>query len=177
MPKSPETLVLNCRLDGEAYDCTLSDALVAWGAHEAKGRCREYNVDPTDRAACLDLVLWFRAGVIQGILARQPARSHLVVELLPEFALQIRLFDGRSIDDWIARVTADRNVDYRKYQALVDQTEQLEGRLLLGTRFHNGAMQLPFVLYDGWHRSAAWLTRSREGRSTPIEAYLICMAH
>jgi hypothetical protein len=146
----------------------LLDALAAWGAHEADGRARDrYPIDISDKYACANFIMWQRAPYVSHILSRNPHPTALLVELdANEFGV-IRLANGLTLEQWIEQADADATKHFRR---LCDAPESPQGPLV-GACYESFAA--PIMLYDGWHRAAAWFERCRTGRPSTITSYLI----
>jgi hypothetical protein len=153
----------------------LVEALAIWGAHEASGRLRgQVQCDTTDKLACIDLALRYRAPYVLRILAREPL-STVLVEIEPRDIASMILADGRSIEAWIESVTTSGGDTYAYFRSLVDDSAPPAGQLIGAAELVNPtANQLSaVVLYDGWHRAAAWAERSKIGQPSNITAFLI----
>ena len=153
---------------------TLGEILLDWGRHEAPVRGRSQSVDLEDDRAVLSFILWFRAPYIGRIMTRRPMREALVVELETGDAEALFLADGRSLRQWRAAVTACGGDAREHLTALAEGTRQFQGKLVAEARVDSAAQAVgPIVLYDGWHRAAAWAERMEQGRESPITAHLI----
>ena len=160
-------------------ESSLADALAHWGHHEASGRLKNnVECDSSDRLVCLNLVLQCRTPYVARIIAREPLSTHLVA-FEPQDAVSFVLADGRSIEDWIARTTAAGDEACAYFRRMVEDPAVATGRIVCAADFANhDARQLgTIVLYDGWHRAAAWVERNRTGNPSVLEAYLIIVRH
>lgn len=153
----------------------LVEALAHWGAHEASGRLRgQVQIDVSDRLACVDLVLRYRAAYVARILARQPLAVSLAT-LDPGEVSSLRLADGRGLDDWIAFITAEGGTSLEYFRQLVERPPECNGWVLAVAKLMDARTGRvgPLVLYDGWHRAAAWFERNRQGLSSTLAAFLV----
>ena len=151
----------------QLHTTTLLDALAVWGAHEAAGRYHsKVEINTDDKFRCADFILRYRAPLAAQILLHNP-RGAIVVELEPKDSSAIFLADGRTIEQWIADVEGDSEKHYRR---LCEATDAPCGPLI-GAIHQSG--HGPIILFDGWHRAAAWFERCRSGRPASIEAQLI----
>jgi hypothetical protein len=148
--------------------------LVQWGAHEAPGRGQALDVDASNPVDCMGFILWHRARFIGRLLQRQPI-DVVVVEFDPEESRSFFLLDGRTPETWIADVEKSGGAELQTYRDLVQQASPPDGRLVAAARLEDAATGRlgPAVLYDGWHRAAAWCTRVSQGRPSPMQSYLI----
>lgn len=100
----------------------------------------------------------------------------VALEFEPHEADVLFLADGCRLDDWIAHTSKTGGADLEHYLKLVNEPrDNSNGRLLAAAKLNdrNGGVLGPIVLYDGWHRAAAWKTRINQHRSTSITSYLI----
>lgn len=154
---------------------TLVEALAHWGGHEASGRFRgRVDCDPGDPMACVDLVLHGRSPHVARILASEPVAT-VSVSLDPGDGAHLVLADGRSLDAWIATAQAEGGPSATHWRELVERPEPPEGRVICGAELLDAATRRIglLVLYDGWHRAAAWHERCRLGRGEPLGAYVV----
>lgn len=160
-------------------DATLARALAEWGAHEASGRFRgRTGCDPADPLACIDFALLSRAPYVARILAREPLAT-LRVALEPEDVPALWLADGRSVGQWIDATAEAGGEAHAHFLRLVSQPDEGRGRLVCAGRIVEGGNREmgSVVVYDGWHRVAAWFETCRRGRPMPLEAYLVVVKH
>jgi hypothetical protein len=149
---------------------TVADAFATWGEHEANGRLRgQVQIASGDRLAFADLALRYRAPFVAHLMSHHPTGA-LMVELEPTDADAIFLADGRRLAEWENRASTD---SLAHFQNLCEATLPPAGPLVAAAHVSG---QGPFVLYDGWHRAAAWRYRCLTGRSANISAHLILCA-
>jgi len=144
------------------------DALADWGTHEAAGRWRgrEAPLPAGDVAAAADFALRNRAPFVALILSHEP-RGVVTVELEPQDADLLVLADGRNLEQWIAQADADSRAHFEQ---LRDAETPPQGPLVLAVLAPGPS---PLVVFDGWHRSAAWFERCRGGRPSNLSAHLL----
>jgi hypothetical protein len=156
-------------------ESSLVSALVAWGVHEAMGRHQgKADCQITDRLNVLDWLLRARAPYVQLILGRQPVKT-LMVELEPEDEPSMLLADGRSVDDWIEGERQHNAQAWAHVQRMVASPDAASGAWVgAATLLDAEKNQLgPVVLYDGWHRAAAWRECCKMGRPSAQRAFLV----
>ncbi len=156
-------------------ESTLKEALTHWGRHEASKRYRtEISFDPTDDLGCLNFILQRRSPYIARIISRVPLDTFRA-SIEPNDSSALLLANGWTIDRWITHVKAEKNDSFAHFSRLVEEPECSEGSLVCAAEvIDQTANQLgAVVLYDGWHRVAAWFERLEMGRSSDIDVYLI----
>ena len=144
------------------------DALADWGAHEASGRLRNL-VQPLpagDVAEAADLTLRYRAPFVAHILSHYPAGA-IMVDLEPQDADRLVLADGRSLEQWIAQATGD---SLAHFEQLRDAAGSPQGPVVAAVLQPGPS---PIVVFDGWHRGAAWFERCRTRRPSNLSAHLL----
>lgn len=152
-----------------------AEALAHWGAHEAAGRFGgKVQLDTSDKLACVDFVFRYRAPYVSRLLARKLINAY-IVQLEPGDIKSIFLADGRSIEAWIVDARNSGGDSYAYFCRMVDDVSLPEGRLVCAARLVDATANKisTVVLYDGWHRAAAWVARIKQGRPTAIDAFLI----
>jgi hypothetical protein len=86
------------------------------------------------------------------------------------------LADGRTIPQWIEAVgTQDASGD-AFCRSMADSAQPVEGPLICTVPVSSddrAQMLGPIVLYDGWHRAAAWWMQVDRGGNYHIDAYLV----
>ena len=100
-------------------------------------------------------------------------RSILEVEILPEEAEEIYLFDGTSLPQWTAAKIVEDSPAAAYVRDLARSDQEIAGRLVATLQMPEQEQRGPAVLYDGWHRAAAWLSQIQRGRRYPVRANLI----
>jgi hypothetical protein len=154
---------------------SLVDALSQWGAHEAAGRLiGQQQIDPSDRLASLNLVLHVRSPFVARILFRQP-QATLSVDFDIGDLNSLILADGRSIESWITTVRASGGDSLSHFDKLVSGSGAPVGPIFAaGTGSPDSQSVESLVLYDGWHRAAAWFERARLGKAdSPLNGYVV----
>lgn len=162
------------------------DVLRDWGLHEAAGRARQQLpaelVPPPDDGLertmrGLEVILRSRSPLIGRIELSQP-RGALSVEFAAEEGAALRIFDGRSLAEWTTAVM-QHPTEGEYVRRLAASEARVEGPLVCTMRAPSGDPREPkgpVVIYDGWHRAAAWFSHGEAGRSYPIVADLILTA-
>ena len=149
---------------------TVVEALAAWGEHEANGRLRgQVQIAPNDRAGFADLTLRYRSPMLTHLLSHYPT-SAVMVELEPSDSDAIFLADGRRLADWSSSASGD---SLAHYKSLCESALAPSGPLIAAI---HASGQGPLVLYDGWHRAAAWHHRCKSNRPSNISAHVILYA-
>jgi hypothetical protein len=155
----------------------LVDIFSDWGLHEAAGRLRSelpaHLVPPEEEGearvrAGLEVALRFRAPLIGRILLSQPTRA-LRVEAPAGVIAEVRLFDGQTLERWSEAILVQGDPEGDAVRRLAESENPVAGPLIGMITMSDGGHPLsPFVLYDGWHRAAAWYAHVRAGRIYPI---------
>ena len=99
----------------------------------------------------------------------------MLVEFEINDIVSLVLADGRTIDKWIEDANASGGEALEYFNKLVKENTLNNGYLFCASKLtNNDPLQLSIlVLYDGWHRTAAWVARNRQGDSTTIKSYLV----
>jgi len=156
----------------------LIDALAIWGAHEAGGRlCGQLPASfaASDPSSCVDLVLRYRSPLIARILESQPI-SVRTVQIAPDDRSAMVLADGRTIPQWIEAVGMHDASGDAFCRGMADSDQPVVGPLICAAPVSSddrARVLGPIVLYDGWHRAAAWWTQVDRGANYDIDAYLV----
>jgi len=158
------------------HSTTLADVLVAWGRHEALGRFKhQLQSEPATPLECMNLLFHARPRMVAHLLQHKPTAS-LVVELEPGDESVLRLTNGSTLDEWLSRA-ADRWLT--NVETLVRADEPPAGPVLVvgvlsDAESAAGSVRMnSLILYDGWHRTAAWLLRCRQRRPSRLLANLV----
>ena len=157
---------------------TLTRALAGWGAHEAQGRLAgKTRVDTANPLACAELALQSRSPYVGRILLRDPL-AVLEVEMSAADLGNLVLADGRSLASWAADTSRENGESAAHIRRLIDDSASSAnaGHLLCAATVvaESPALRInDAVLYDGWHRAAAFLERARLGRAHSIRGYLV----
>lgn len=168
----------------QLHASTLADALLQWGRHEAEGRLKgQLTALPTTQVDCLNVLLHTRPNMVAHLLKREPLQT-LLVELEPGDEASWRLSNGQSVDDWMAHIQTQTDpASWAHVQALVQAEHAPVGPVLLVACMLEGqdstqqTLISSLVLYDGWHRTAAWLLRCRDQRPSKLQAHLVIARH
>ncbi len=166
----------------------LIDALAGWGLREAHNP-KKYGIDlPSDEnqrtMLGMEIVLRHVPELIARILLAEPLgvaeqRGVLRVDFGPDELDKMDLCNGTPLATYTEWVSKDETPDHGEYvrrlvqdpdvlplvctvQVAEDDTERLVG---------------PIVVYDGFHRAAAWLIRARKGLPGRPTADLIKTKH
>lgn len=156
----------------------LTNALASWGEHEAKGRLAgKVRVDTANPMACVEFALLIRSPYVGRILLRDP-QAVFEVELDAADIGNLVLSDGRSVEAWQADTAKENGESAAHVQRLIQEPVDgaSKGHLICAATLVQGdpAQQLSdIVLYDGWHRAAAFLERVRLARAKSIHGYLV----
>jgi hypothetical protein len=94
-----------------------------------------------------------------------------LVELAPDDASRLRIYNGFSFDQWIG--SADQKARAH-FETLRDSATPPTGPLLVCV--WDQVPEAGYV-FDGCHRGAAWFERCRTGRPSAISAFLVVCAH
>ena len=100
-------------------------------------------------------------------------QSALEVEILPDEAEEIYLFDGTSLSQWAATKIVENSPSGEYIRDLARSDQEIAGRLVATLQMPEQEQRGPAVLYDGWHRAADWLSQIQRGRRYPVRANLI----
>lgn len=143
----------------------LIDALSGWGLREAT--CKYGMEVPSDESQRtmlgIDVVLRHVSELIARILLAKPLgvaeqRGVLRVDFGSEESDKLYLWNGTPLATYTDWVSKDETPEHGQYVWRLVQTPD----------------RAPLVcVYEGWHRAAAWLTRTREGLPCRLTADLI----
>lgn len=155
----------------------LVDALAAWGVHEASGRW--HHVDGLEfgaarpHADAVEFALLTRSPLIWRLLAAGPAET-LSVEIGTEDLQLLVLADGRSVSAWTEAALAEDSDSGRHIRRMADAMEPVRGPLFCSARKSAaGRLAAPIVVFDGWHRVAAWAAQVRRRDPYSVSAHLL----
>lgn len=157
---------------------TLTSALASWGAHEAEGRLAgKIQVDTVNPMACTEVALLSRSPYIARILLREP-QAVFEVELNAVDIRSLVLANGRSIESWRTDIDLENGESIAHVQRLIyDQEDSANrGYLLCAATLVSDTPTLQLsdvVLYDGWHRAAAFVEKVHLTRAKSIHGYLV----
>lgn len=156
-------------------EATIVDALTHWGVNEVIGRhSNEQPCDPSDHAACLNYLLFYRSPYVGRIIERSAFQT-LLVELDPNDVGRMILADGRSINKWLTDMDKS-NSDSMGYLNKLDEDPTLiSGKIICAAKVITlNPLELSVVVvYDGWHRMAAWAKNAQKLQLPPIQGYLM----
>jgi len=151
---------------------SLVGALSGWGLRECV-KYAEIQVpsDETQRVILgMEIVLWHVPELIARILIAEPLsptepRGVFRAEFGLDDVDKLLLHSGVALSDYPSNEHVQRLVQTPDLRPIVwtVQVEKDEPDQLVG----------PFVIYDGWHRAAAWLIRARRGRPDRLTAEVI----
>jgi hypothetical protein len=156
--------------------CRLVDVLGEWGILEGTGRFRlpPHLFQGGDRLLNgVEVALTRRTPLVLRILAAQPI-SCFRVEIAPQDVPALRIFNGQKAAEWTASILRDQR-DFGK----TDATGEVLGPLTCtagGSRRADGSVAAivpPYVIFDGLHRSGAWIAQLRRGANYSISGNLI----
>ncbi len=159
-------------------ECSIAEALSAWGHHEAGSRRKAQlppDLDLSDPTACVSVALQFRPMFIARILASEPIVTLRGLIPAAEIA-SLALADGTTVPEWIASNARNGGEGLRSVQAMAESATRLHGALIVAAQLLSEEPEVvtgPKYLYDGWHRAAAWLERSKRGLDEDVPIYLI----
>jgi len=151
---------------------TLVDALSGWGLRERETHPGiRVPTDPRERMILgMEIVLRHVPELIARILFAEPLspnepRAVFRAEFGLEDVDKLLLHNGVALADCPSNEHVERLVRTPDFSPIVCtvQVEKDEPDRLVGQ----------FVIYDGWHRSAAWLIRARRGRPERLIAEVI----
>jgi len=159
------------------------EILADWGLHEAEGRLREILPSELTPAAAgperviegLEVAIRNRSPLVGRLLLAQP-RGALRVGLAPEEGDALYIFDGQTLRAWSTAILAEETPEGEFVRGLVHSDVPVAGPFVCMVTVPDGDLahpKGPIVLYDGWHRAAAWFKHCQSGRPYPILADLI----
>jgi len=144
----------------------LAEVLSEWGHREASlGKPGAELPSPAESLGAVvdgvEVILRHIPKLIARILVAEPL-DVLAVEFLPEEGEKLYLHNGEALTAYTDRVAVG-DIPVQGALVCVMQVDR-----------QNVSRQVsPVMIYDGWHRAAAWLTRVRAGCSDPIRAHLV----
>jgi hypothetical protein len=162
--------------------CRLVDVFGEWGIHEGQGRLRQpMEMFEGDKRLLtgVEVALTFRSPLTCRILAGWPIAC-LRIEIAPEDVSVLRIADGRTAEDWTTAVLQDQTESATHVRALADTNDVVVGPLLCTAQTADGSVtnvRPPIVIFDGWHRVAAWIAQLRRGTAYPITGSLVITQH
>jgi hypothetical protein len=141
------------------------DAIAEFADHERRGRFHIAQSFATP-ADAVEFALLRRAPVLARILKAVPIEATRVL-IDPSEIDRLRFADGRTPSQWVEWVTVEPK-SFAHYDAMAMSPTPIEGPLLLA-----GQTDASLIVYDGYHRMAAWWTHIQHGRRYPITANLV----
>jgi hypothetical protein len=156
----------------------LVDVLGEWGIHEGQGRGRdqfpaEHFEGPDRLLNGVDVALIYRSPLTWRILRGVPIVC-VRVEIAPEDVPALRIADGRKADDWTSAVLTDQGDSGAHVRVLAGAVDLVAGPLVCTAQTAGGTqVRSPVVIFDGWHRAAAWISQLRGGAAYPITSSLV----
>jgi hypothetical protein len=153
--------------------CRLVDVLGEWGSHNTQWRRGR---DATDILDGVEFALTYYSPLVSRILAAGPIAC-VRAEFAPEDLPLINIADGRPISDWTTAVECDATHSGKYVREMAAAAEPIVGPLVCTCvgEVVSGDLRVypPFVIFDGWHRGAAWVLHQTAGRAYPIAARVI----
>lgn len=163
-------------------ECRLVDVLGEWGIHEGEGRLQlpAGTFEGDERLLSgVEVTLTRRSPLAWRILAGWPMAS-LRIEIAPDDVAALRITDGRTVEDWTNAVLKDQMESGAHVRALADTAEVVSGPLTCTAQTADGSVACvkpPIVIFDGWHRAAAWIAQLRRGATYPMAGSLVVTRH
>lgn len=102
------------------------------------------------------------------------------VEIVPEDVPALRITDGRTAEEWTTAIFADQTDSGKHVRNLADAAREVIGPLTCTAQTADGSLarvQAPIVIFDGWHRVAAWMVQLRRGAKYSISGNLVMTQH
>jgi hypothetical protein len=162
--------------------CRLVDVLGEWGIHEGQGRLQlpPRTFEGADRLLIgVEVALTRRSPLAWRIIAGWPIAAFRI-EITAEDIGALRIVDGRTLEEWTATVLTDSSDSGAHVRRLVEATEQVAGPLTCTAQAVDAdspRVRPPIVVFDGWHRGAAWIAQLRRGRAYSILGNLVITEH
>lgn len=165
-------------------ECRLIDALGEWGIHEGLGRGRNRYpatlFEGPDRILNgAEVALTYRAPLSWRILRGWPLVC-LRVDFGQEDVPALHIADGRPLQAWTNAVMQDQADSGRHVRAMAAAADRVVGPLLCAAQRAGEnplRVRAPIVIFDAWHRAAAWVSQIGGGESYPIRGYLVVTEH
>ena len=156
---------------------TLVDALSGWGLRECTEKYPGIQVpaDVSQRTILgMEIVLRHVPQLIARILTAEPLaptdpRGAFRALFDPEDVDNLLLHDGRQLADYPIDEEVRRRVETPDFSPIVCTVQVAKN--------DPGYFIGKFVIFDGWHRSAAWLIRTAHGHSQRLTADVIRTIH
>ena len=156
---------------------TLVDALSGWGLRECTSKYPGIQVpaDVSQRTILgMEIVLRHVPQLIARILIAEPLaptdpRGAFRAQFGPEDVDNLLLHDGRQLADYPIDEDVRRRVETPDFSPVVCTVQVAKD--------DPGYFIGKFVIFDGWHRAAAWLIRTSQGHSQRLTADVIRTIH
>ncbi len=149
------------------------DALGEWGMHNTAWRAGREIRDILEGA---EFALTYYSPLVARILVAGPL-SCLRTEISAEDLPHLLIADGRPATEWTTAVQQDASRSGADVRALAAASQPVTGPLVctcVGETVDGGLrLRPPFVIFDGWHRGAAWILHGQSGKVYPISANVI----
>jgi hypothetical protein len=155
----------------------LIEAFSEWGLNEERGRLRRR--DPAGESVAESLLrgantaLSYRSPLVARILLAGPDEHCVRVEILFGEAPTLHIANGLRLEAWTDTMLADLGDAGVYVRKLVASSAPVQGSLICTARSSGGGLQPPIVIFDGWHRAAAWVEHGRRGNVYAVVAYII----
>lgn len=156
----------------------LIDVLSEWGAHEGQGRLGRpatFFQGPNGFLNGIEIALLYRSPLVCRILAGAPVAC-VRVEIEPTDVNALLIADGRALEEWTSAILRDQTPSGAHVRAMAAAPQRVTGPLVCTARTVDGnraRVSPPMVIFDGWHRAAAWREQGRQGNLYPIIADLV----
>jgi hypothetical protein len=165
----------------------LIDALSGWGLREVAVKYPGMEVPSAGGERTMlgmNVVLRHVPLLIARILLAEPLdvaepRSVLRIEFDPEESANFYLWDGTPLAEYTDRASTDATPKFGQYVRWLVQSPDVRPLVCAVQVAEEDTDRLvgPAVVYDGWHRAAAWLIRVRGGDSCRLTVDLIKTKH
>jgi hypothetical protein len=162
--------------------CRLVDVLGEWGNHEGEGRLQlPPNALQGDAKLLggVEVVLTYRSPLAWRMVAGWPMACARV-EIVPEDLPTLRIADGRTAEEWTTAILEDQTDSGKHVRNLADAVREVVGPLTCTAQTADGSVgrvQAPVVIFDGWHRAAAWIAQLQRGANYSISGSLVVTQH
>jgi hypothetical protein len=145
--------------------CRVADAFGEWGTHNTLWRAGRHI---TDTFEGVDFVLTYYSALACRILDAE-AFGCVRAEISAEDVPLLKLYNDVPAAEWAAAVFKGTNRSGDDVRAMAAAQEPVVGPLLCAGLL----LQPPVAIFDGWHRTAAWIQQGGLGKAYPIAANII----
>ena len=151
-----------------AGSCRVVDILGEWGNHEGDGRLQLPPASLQGDARLLagvEVALTYRSPLAWRVLAGWPMACARIT-IHPEDVPALRIADGRTAEEWTTAILSDQTDSGAHVRSLADAGRQVVGPLTCTAQAADDSgtqVQSPIVIFDGWHRVAAWIALTSAG--------------